>query len=96
MHRSYIRHFREAYGDLQNRQEPPSAHTIHGVTLSAEAWGIITLYNGAGGIPTHDVNGAGIRSPWIFNPQTGEWILRANQKDYASKVADCVPLTAKE
>ena len=96
MHRSYIRHFREAYGDLQNWQEPPSAHTIHGVTLSAEAWGIITLYNGAGGIPTHDVNGAGIRSPWIFNPQTGEWILRANQKDYASKVADCVPLTAKE
>ena len=67
--------FRNAYGNQSNWKEPPAAYTINGLTLSAEAWGIITLYNGADGVPRTTIGSESCYCPWVFEPQTGQWLF---------------------
>ena len=84
----FIGYFRDSYGTNPNWSEPPAAHTIGNTTLSAEAWGVMVLYNGAdGGVaasttPTHP--SPPFRCPWIFNPTTGIWTFDDNSQNYAS------------
>ncbi len=56
--------------------------------LSAEEWGVMTLYNGALGIdrqtaPKHEGR---FRSPWEFIPATGKWVLHQNVNKYTNTV----------
>ena len=86
-YRRFIGYFRDSYGTQANWSEPPAAHTEGAVTLPAEAWGVMVLYNGAdGGVPVSapPSRPQGFRSPWIFNPQTGVWSFHDNSQDYAS------------
>lgn len=79
-------YFRDSYGQQQNWSEPPAAHTIGNTTIPAEAWGVMVLYNGAGGvsISTPPTRPTGFRCPWIFNPTTGAWTFHDNQNNYGS------------
>lgn len=47
----------------------------------------MVLYNGVAGVPTSNVPGhnGGFRSPWIFNPTTGQWRFEDNSQSYASQ-----------
>jgi hypothetical protein len=83
----FIGYFRTSYGGQGNWSEPPAAHTIGSTTLPAEAWGVMVLYNGAGGVPlsttpTHPT--PPFASPWRFNPSTGAWSFSDNQIEYAA------------
>ncbi len=81
----FIGYFRDSYGQQANWSDPPAAHQIGNTTLPAEAWGVMVLYNGTGGVPWLEVpahNGE-FRSPWVFNPTTGVWIFHDNQNQYA-------------
>ena len=61
---------------------------IIGVTMSAEAWGIIILYNGAGGIPHQSTSEVSdFQSPWEYTPETGAWIFHQNSNSYATRIA---------
>lgn len=82
---TFINRFRNAYGEQANWSEPPEEHTIGGVTLSAEAWGVMVLYNGVRGVPAVKVRDRVFHSPWVFNPNTGEWRFRDNFQNYASQ-----------
>lgn len=81
----FIGYFRDSYGQQANWSEPPAAHTIGNTTLSAEAWGVMVLYNGAGGLPvsTPPTRPTGFQCPWVFNPTTGAWTFHDNQNTYA-------------
>jgi len=84
----FIGYFRDSYGTNSNWTEPPAAHTEGSITLPAEAWGVMVLYNGAdGGValsttPTHP--SPPFRSPWRFNPANGIWTFDDNSRNYAS------------
>ena len=83
----FIGYFRDSYGTNANWSEPPAAHTIGATTLPAEAWGVMVLYNGAGGVPTSTTPtrpSPPFASPWRFNPTTGAWTFTDNQNTYAS------------
>ena len=82
----FIGYFRDSYGNQANWSEPPAAHTIGNTTLSAEAWGVMVLYNGSGGVPFSfpPSRPQGFQSPWIFNPTTGAWTFHDNLNNYAS------------
>jgi len=83
----FIGYFRDSYGSNTNWSEPPAAHTIGNITLPAEAWGVMVLYNGAdegvalSSTPNHPDD---FRSPWIFNPGNGTWTFDDNSRNYAS------------
>lgn len=82
----FIGYFRDSYGQQQNWSEPPAAHTEGNTTLPAEAWGVMVLYNGAGGVPWSNTPASPgqFRSPWVFNPTSGVWTFHDNQNDYAA------------
>lgn len=86
VYRRFIGCFRTAYANQDNWSEPPAAHKIGNTTLAAEPWGVMVLYNGAAGVPSTHVPGRvlGFRSPWIFNPNNGNWTFHDNVHDYAS------------
>lgn len=101
-HNRFIGYFHQDYGQQQNWSEPPAAHTIGNTTLSAEAWGVIVLYNGALGVnasftpSTSQSHPNGFRSPWSFNPTTGVWSFDDNIRNYATtrvrpELEDTVP-----
>lgn len=81
----FIGYFRDSYGEQENWSEPPAAHQIGNTTLPAEAWGVMVLYNGTGGVPWSEVpsHNQEFRSPWVFNPTTGVWSFHDNQNQYA-------------
>ena len=81
----FIGYFRDSYGEQENWSEPPAAHQIGNTTLPAEAWGVMVLYNGAGGLPVSNPPSrpSGFQSPWVFNPNTGVWTFHDNQNQYA-------------
>lgn len=82
----FIGYFRDSYGTQTNWTEPPGQYTIGATTLPAEAWGVMVLYNGAAGVPRSapPSRPQGFHSPWIFDPQTGEWTFHDNVNNYAS------------
>jgi len=85
---AFIGYYRDAYGNRPDWSEPP-AKTILGVTVSAEMWSVLTIYNGVGGIPVQTAGShSGFRSPLEFNPVTGRWIFHTNQTnpDYVRRV----------
>ena len=88
IHRAHIAVYRNAYQGKPGISwtDPPSAYTIHGVTLSAEDWGTITYYNGPGGLP-ESKSISNLYSAWEFIPATGAWVLHANQNNYAEVIA---------
>lgn len=81
----FIGYFRDSYGEQANWTEPPAEHAIGNTTLPAEAWGVMVLYNGTGGVPWSEVptHSGEFRSPWVFNPTTGVWTFHDNQNLYA-------------
>jgi hypothetical protein len=86
-YRRFIGYFRDSYGTQANWSEPPAAHTEGTTTLPAEAWGVMVLYNGAGGVPfstTPTRPSPPFQSPWVFNPTTGVWTFYDNQNNYAA------------
>lgn len=86
-YRRFIGYFRDSYGTQSNWSEPPAAHTEGTTTLPAEAWGVMVLYNGAGGVPlstTPTRPSPPFQSPWVFNPTTGVWTFYDNQNNYAA------------
>ena len=68
--------------------EPDAVTTnIDGYWVSAEMWGVLTLYNGKGGIPYQTIGIHGNqRSPLEFDPVTTNWIFHTNSNDYVPKV----------
>lgn len=84
----FIGYYRDSYGHQTNWVEPPLAYKLKNLTLSAEAWGVMTLFNGAGGLPSSSVptHSSSFASPWIFNPSDGTWTLKQNQNKYTKNV----------
>jgi len=82
----FIGYFRDSYGTQLNWTEPPTQYTEGATTLPAEAWGVMVLYNGAGGVPqsTTPTHPSVFQSPWVFNPTTGAWAFHDNQNQYAA------------
>jgi hypothetical protein len=82
----FIGYFRDSYGNQQNWSEPPTQYTEGATSLPAEAWGVMVLYNGAGGVPqsTTPTHPSFFQSPWVFNPTTGAWTFHDNQNEYAA------------
>ncbi|MFT5633687.1 MAG: hypothetical protein ACI9SQ_001409 [Rubritalea sp.] len=59
----------------------------------AKDWGVIVLYNGAQGVMLKNIRRRSFRSPWIFNPTTGDWtshdnrrIIRGVAREYAQEI----------
>lgn len=75
----FLGYYREAYSALPNWSEPPPIN-VNGVVIPAMEWSVLTLYNGARGIPgqTTPTHSDVFLSPLQFNPQTGEWIFHHN------------------
>ena len=85
---AFIRLYRNAYGNNQNWVEPTGFSTnINGFAVSAETWGVLTLYNGKGGIPRQTIGiSSNQRSPLEFKPDVGTWVFHTNRNDYVTKV----------
>ena len=94
----YIGFFRDSYGAMPTWEEPPTTHRLSKLTLSAEAWGVMTLYNGGGGLPTSSVptHLSAFYSPWTYNPSTADWTLEQNQNNYTVNVDDKSDKLTKE
>ncbi len=95
--------YRNAYGENENWIEPPARYTNTVdnvvVVLSAEAWGVITLYNGRGGIKPIPIPGAAKwmeQSPWKFDPVLGVWKLYPNKNNYVDEVVKVALKTPTE
>lgn len=75
----FLGYYSSAYSNLPNWTEPPSTN-INGNIVSAETWAVLTLYNGAYGIPsqTTPTHNQIFRSPLQFVPSTGQWIFHHN------------------
>ena len=86
----FIGYYRDSYGALPTWEEPPSAYRLSKQTFSAEAWGVMTLYNGGGGLPSSSVptHPSAFYSPWTYNPSTADWTLEQNHEHYTEKVDD--------
>ena len=78
----FIGYYSSAYSSLPNWTDPPSTN-INGYAVSAEMWSILTLYNGAGGIPgqTTPTRPVTFHSPMEFIPTTGEWKFHTNSRN---------------
>jgi hypothetical protein len=78
----FIGYYSSAYSSLPNWTDPPSTN-INGHAVSAEMWSILTLYNGAGGIPgqTTPTRPVTFYSPMEFIPTTGEWKFHTNSRN---------------
>ena len=70
-HREFVADFKCTFGN--GIPLPPSPYTIGGVSLSAEAWATIVLYNGGGGVrvseditKSTDGKRKNIQSPWAY------------------------------
>ena len=78
----FLGYYSSAYSNLPNWTDPPSTN-INGNVISAETWSILTLYNGAYGIPgqktpSHNIT---FHSPLQFVPTTGQWLFHHNSKN---------------
>ena len=86
----FIGYYREAYANNPTTQwiEPSTVSTnVNGYEVSAEMWGVLTLYNGAEGVPPQTVGThVGVQCPLEFCPTTTNWIFHANVRDYVSLV----------
>ena len=90
---SFMADYRRAYSQSVSWVEPPATYSLGNLTLPFEAWGVLTLYNGAGGIrwqtlPTQTTD---IRSPWEFcpgpTPSSGTWVLHQNSQNYTQAIS---------
>ena len=75
----FLGYYSSAYSNLPNWTSPPSTN-INGHVVSAETWAVLTLYNGAYGIPsqTTPTHNSIFHSPLQFVPSTGQWIFHHN------------------
>ena len=97
-HNRFIGYYRDSYEAMPTWSEPPLSYTLSKLTLSAEAWGVTTLYNGGGGLPPSSVptHPAVFYSPWVFDPawifdpanDDGPWTLEQNRNNYTENVDD--------
>ena len=91
---SFMADYRRAYSQDISWVAPPATYTMGNLTLPFEAWGVLTLYNGAGGIEWQELPGqpTKIRSPWEFCPGTapssGRWVLHQNSKNYTQAISN--------
>ena len=86
----FIGYYREAYANNPTTRwiEPSTVSTnVNGYEVSAEMWGVLTLYNGAQGVPPQTVGThVGFQCPLEFCPTTTNWIFHANVRNYVSLV----------
>jgi len=97
--RRFVGYYRSAYSANSNWSEPPSTD-VDGVTVTAEMWAVLVLYNGAEGIPgqTTPTHERRFHSPLQFMPATGDWIFHSNTRnpDYVRNVLSHAHLTEEE
>ena len=88
----FIRYYREAYANDPSTQwvEPSNVtKNVDGYEVTAEMWGVLTLYNGVENVPGQRLPGRPeFRSPLQFDPVTTNWIFHANTNDYVRKVVE--------
>ena len=88
----FIGYYREAYANNPSTQwvEPSTVSTnVNGYEVSAEMWGVLTLYNGVEDVPWQQLpGGPEFRSPLQFDPVKTNWIFHANVNDYVRKIAE--------
>lgn len=88
----FISYYREAYAhDVTTRWIEPDGVTtnINGREISAEMWGVLTLYNGTEGIPSQTAGShKSFYSPLQFCPETTNWVFHANSRNYVVKVLE--------
>ena len=95
MHREFMGDFARTYGKRANWTplQGTQSHTFSNVTLSAESWATIVLYNGGGGVRQSkgiiktDGKRYDINSPWAFGEGTGIWTFSDNGTNYAYKIS---------
>ena len=93
----FIGYYRSAYRLSPNWSEPDSVSTnIHGVSVSAKDWALLTLYNGSSGVVERVVSGRNFRSPVHFNESNGSWTFVTNVNDYVRKVCEDAARTSQD
>ena len=84
----FVGYFRDLYSDNPTAQwiEPDNVSTnVNGYIVSAEMWGVLTLYNGAGGCPELMLDGRRCLVPIEFVPTTTNWVFHVNSENYVHK-----------
>ena len=92
-HQRFMLYFAQTHGSAPNwfALDGVQPYTFNNVTLSAEAWAIVVLYNGGDGVrPSSVIKKVGegpknIESPWAF--ANGAWTFSDNGNNYAYKVS---------
>ena len=96
----FIGYYRAAYEhDPATHWIEPSTVTtnVNGYVVSAEMWGVLTLYNGTQGIDGQTAGGhSGFQSPLEFMPATSNWVFHANTNDYVRVVLQDRATTEEE